>query len=177
MKPENRNIRPEKVSMMAELKDRVSGALYMIVADYNGMDMPKTDELKNSLREQNASYNVVSNRLIEKALETDVPAGLFSGPTATISGSGDVVEVAKIVKKFSTENKMPVIKGGILEGKSITADEVVQLAQLPAKPVLQAQLLGTLTAPCGQLVGVMNQKVSSLLYALNAVIEKKEQNA
>ncbi|MCF7847382.1 MAG: 50S ribosomal protein L10 [Kiritimatiellales bacterium] len=177
MKPENRNIRPEKESIMAELQDRVSGALYMILADYHGLNMPQTDELKKSLREKEASYNVVSNRLMRRALNTEVPADLLSGPTVMISGDGDVVEVAKIIRTFSKKNKKPVVKGGILEGKMITADEVGQLAQLPAKQVLQAQLLGTLMAPCSQLVGVMHQKVASLVYVLNAVREKKEQEA
>jgi len=174
MKPENREIRPEKKSIMAEMKERVVGALYMIWADYHGLDMAKTNELKKNLREKNASYNVVKNRLMRRALDMDLPDELFTGPTAMISGDGDIVEVAKVISTFFKENQKPVVKGGILEGKVISAEEVVQLASLPSKPVLQAQLLGTLSAPCSRLVGVMNQKLASLLYVLNAVIEKKE---
>ena len=176
MKPDSKNIRPEKKSMAVELDQRVSGALYMILADYTGMDMPQTDTLKKSLRDQDASFNVVNNRMLNRALDADV-SDLLKGQTAMIYGSGDVVEVAKIIKKFTAANEVPVVKGGLLEGKLISATEVVELAKLPSKDVLRAQLLGTLQAPCSQLVGVLDQKVTSLVYVLDAVKSKKEQEA
>ncbi|MCF7818613.1 MAG: 50S ribosomal protein L10, partial [Kiritimatiellales bacterium] len=161
MKPDNKDIRPEKQSMAVEIDQRVAGALYMIIADYTGMDMPVTNELKQSLRSNDASYNVVKNRMLNRALPTDA-MDLLKGQTAMIYGSGDVVEVAKILKKFTAKNKKPVVKGGFLEGKAISADDVAELAKLPSKDVMRAILLGTLQAPCSQLVGVMQQKVSSL---------------
>jgi large subunit ribosomal protein L10 len=176
MKPDSKDIRPEKKSIAAELEERVSGALYMILTDYTGMDMPQTTELKQNLRDKDASFNVINNRMLNRTLETDA-SDLLKGQTAMIYGSGDVVEVAKIIKKFTAANQKPTIKGGFLEGKAISADEVVELAKLPAKEVLQAMLLGTLQAPCSQLVGVMHQKVSSLVYVLDAVKTKKEQEA
>ena len=176
MKPEEKGLRPEKKAIAAELDERVSGALYMIVADYNGMDMPATTALKNSLRENGASFNVVKNRMLNRALPVDA-SELLKGQTAMIFGEGDVVEVAKIIKKFTAANEKPVVKGGFLEGKAISAKEVVELAKLPSKDVLRAQLLGTLQAPCSQLVGVLDQKVASLVYVLSAVKDKKEQEA
>lgn len=174
MKPENKGHRPEKKSLYAELETRTTGALYMILADYTGMNMPQTDELKKSLRENDARFNVVSNRLLNRTLEVDASA-MLTGQTAMIYGAGDVVEVAKIVKKFSKVNKKPIVKGGVLEGKLLSADEVAQLADLPSKPVLQAQLLGTLMAPATQLAGVLHQKVSSIVYVLDAARAKKEE--
>jgi large subunit ribosomal protein L10 len=176
MKPEEKGLRPEKVSEAAEIDQRISGALYMILADYNGMDMPTTNALKNSLRENGASYNVVKNRMLNRALSEDASA-LLKGQTAMIYGEGDVVEVAKIIKKFTAKNQKPVIKGGFVEGKAVSAQDVVELAKLPSKDVLRAMLLGTLQAPCSQLVGVMDQKVASLVYVLSAVKDKKEQEA
>ncbi len=176
MKPEEKGLRPEKVAEATEIDERVSGALYMILADYNGMDMPTTTELKNSLRENGASYNVVKNRMLNRALTEDASA-LLKGQTAMIYGDGDVVEVAKVIKKFTAKNQKPVIKGGFVEGKAVTADDVVALAKLPSKDVLRAMLLGTLQAPCSQLVGVLDQKVASLVYVLSAVKDKKEQEA
>jgi len=85
--------------------------------------------------------------------------------------------VAKVIKKFTAVNQKPLIKGGLVEGKAVSADDVVELAKLPSKDVLRAMLLGTLQAPCSQLVGVMNQKVASLVYVLSAVKDKKEQEA
>lgn len=177
MKPESKGLRPEKKSIAAELDERVSGALYMILADYTGMDMPMTTELKSNLRENGAAFNVINNRMLDRVLEGRATE-MLKGQTALIYGAGDVVEVAKVIKKFTAANKQrPVIKGGYLEGKAISGAEVVELAKLPTKPVLQAILLGTLQAPCSQLVGVMNQKVASLVYVLDAVKTKKEQEA
>ena len=176
MKPDSKDIRSEKKSIATELDERVSGALYMILTDYTGMDMPQTTELKQSLSGSDASYNVVKNRMLKRAIDTGSDEPL-RGQTAMIYGSGDVVEVAKIIKKFTAKNQKPVIKGGFLEGKAISAEEVAELANLPSKDILRAMLLGTLQAPCSQLVGVMHQKVSSLVYVLDAVKTKKEQEA
>jgi len=163
--------------MAGEIDERVAGALYMILADYDGMDMPMTTELKNSLRENGARFNVVKNRMLRRAFEEDI-TDLLKGQTAMIYGEGDVVEVAKVIKKFTAKNKKkPVVKGGFVEGKAVTAQDVVALAQLPSKDVLRAQLLGTLQAPCSNLVGVLDQKVASLVYVLSAVKEKREQEA
>ena len=175
MKPEEKGVRPEKVSEAAELDQRVAGALYMIIADYTGMDMPTTTALKSSLRESGATFNVVKKTMLNRSV--DGVDDLLKGQTAMIYGDGDVVEVAKVIKKFTAENAKPVVTGGLVEGKAVTAKDVVELAKLPSKDVLRAMLLGTLQAPCSQLVGVMNQKVSQVVYVLNAVKEKKEQEA
>ena len=139
MKPDNKDIRPEKKSIAAELDQRVAGALFMILTDYTGMDMPQTTELKQNLRDQEASFSVVNNRMLNRALETDA-SDLLKGQTAMIYGSGDVVEVAKVIKKFTAANEKPEIKGGFLEGKAISAADVIDLAKLPSKDVLRAML-------------------------------------
>lgn len=176
MKPESKGIRPEKKAIAAELDERIAGALYMILADYTGMDMPQTTELKENLRDNDATFNVVNNRMLNRAL--DGKAGeMLKGQTALIYGAGDVVEVAKVIKKFAAANQKPVVRGGFLEGKAITGEEVIELAKLPSKDVLRAVLLGTLQAPCSQLVGVLDQKVASLVYVLDAVKTKKEEEA
>lgn len=175
MKPEEKGIRPEKQAMEAEIKETVAGALYMIVADYAGMDMPTTTALKNSLLENGARYSVVKNRLALRSLGSEVK-DLFQGQSALIYGDGDVVEVAKIIQKFRKENAKPEIRGAIVEGKNINAKEVDQLSKLPSKEVLYAMLVGTLQAPMSQVVGVMNNKISSLVYVLEAARNKKEQD-
>lgn len=174
MKPEEKGVRPEKAAMAVEISERVENAPYMIIADYTGMDMPTTTAFKDSLRENGAAFSVVKNRMLARAVEGDLQK-LLQGQSAMICGDGDVVEVAKVIQSFTKENAKPVIRGGVVEGKSISADEVNQLAKLPTKEVLQAMLLGTLQAPKAQLVGVMNNKVSSLVYVLDAVRSKKEQ--
>jgi large subunit ribosomal protein L10 len=180
MSKENKKIRPEKKAMYNEVQENVSGALYMLLADYKGMTMPETDEFKKLLRGTNARVKVVKNTMlgrISKEMGCEGLSDKLKGPTAVIFGAGDVVEVAKILKKFTAEKEKPAVKGGVLEGAVLSAKDVVALASLPGKKEMQAKLVGTLAAPMTQLVGVMNQKVCSLLYVLNAVREKKEQTA
>ena len=174
MSTETKNLRPEKQAMYNEVQESVSGSLYMLLADCTGMSMPETLELKKQLRGVDAKTKVVKNRMLNLICDD---LDTVTGPTTMICGSTDVVEVAKILKKFSDETKKPVMKGGVLEGSVLSADDVVALAKLPGKKELQAKLVGTLAAPMTQVVGVMNQKVCSLLYVLNAVSEKKEQAA
>ena len=179
MSKENKKIRPEKQAMYKEVQESVSGALYMLLADYKGMTMLETDEFKKLLRGANARVKVVKNSMFGR-ISSEMGCngfGNLSGPTTMIFGSGDVVEVAKILKKFSGDKQKPTVKGGVLEGTVLSANDVFELAKLPGKKELQAKLVGTLAAPMTQVVGVMNQKVCSLLYVLNAVREKKEQVA
>ena len=174
MSKEKNSLRPEKQAMYDEVQESISGALYMLLTDCTGMSMPETLELKKQLRGADAKSKVVKNRMLGRICED---LGTLTGPTTMICGSSDVVEVAKILEKFSAENDKPVVKGGVLEGAVLSAEDVVSLAKLPGKKELQAMLVGTLAAPMTQVVGVMNQKVCSLLYVLNAVSEKKEQAA
>ena len=173
MKPEEKGIRPEKRAIDMELKEHVSQAAYMIIADYTGMDMPTTTSLKDSLNDSGARFSVVKNRMLARSFDSNA-TDLLKGQSAMIYGDGDVVEVAKIINKFRKENEVPLIKGGIFEGKSINAEEVEELAKLPSKEVLYSMLVGTLQAPMSQVVGVMNNKISSLVYVLEAARNKKE---
>ena len=173
MKPQEKGIRPEKLAMEAEIVENFSDAVYLIVADYSGMDMPTTTAFKDSLRENGAKFSVVKNRMLARTMSVETH-DLLTGQSAMIYGNGDIVEVAKVIKNFRKENSKPEIKGGVVEGKKINADEVDQLAKLPSKEILYAMLLGTLQAPMSQLVGVMNNKLSSLVYVLEAVRNKKE---
>ena len=173
MKPKEKGIRPEKIAIDMELKEHVSQAAYMIIADYTGMDMPTTTSLKDSLNDSGARFSVVKNRMLARSFDSNT-TDLLKGQSAMIYGDGDVVEVAKIINKFRKENEVPLIKGGIFEGKSINAEEVEELAKLPSKEVLYSMLVGTLQAPMSQVVGVMNNKISSLVYVLEAARNKKE---
>ena len=174
MSEENKNLRPEKLAMFNEVQEAASGALYILLADCNGMSMPETTEFKKQLGDADAKMKVVKNRMLSRVYED---RGRVTGPNAMSFGSGDVVEVAKILKKFSAETEKPTVKGGVLEGVILSVDDVISLAKLPGKKELQAMLVGTVAAPMTSLVGVMNQKVCSLLYVLNAVREKKEEAA
>jgi large subunit ribosomal protein L10 len=175
---ENKNIRPEKQAMAAELKGKISGSLYVLLADFGGMNMPATNDLRGQLRAADAEFHIVKNRVfatVAKGVGLDLSDDLLKGHTGMITGSGDVVEVAKLLKKFAKGSESRSLKGGAFEGKCLSASDVDALAELPPKQVLQSMLVGTLAAPMTNLVGVMDQKVASLVYVLAAVQRKKEE--
>ena len=174
-------MRPEKQSIVKEINGQMSSASFAIFADFTKMDMGKTSALRKKLRESNARFQVVPNRMFRvavKDLGMELPEDLLKGPTAVVFGADDVAETAKALKAFAAANdKMPVVKGGWMDGRALNAADVEILATLPSKKVMQGMLVGTIAAPMSNLVGVMSQKLASLVYVLNAVKEKKEGGA
>ena len=169
-------MRLENKSISDEIRGWLENAAYVILADYRGMKVRQSDVLRKRLGKMQAQIHVVPNRLCKRVV-TDLNWGpvdqAFLGPTALISGSGDVIEAAKLLKEFNDENRLPTIKLGRFEGRYFTPSDIEVLASLPAKPVLHSILVGTIAAPMSQLVGVLKQKVSSLVYVLKAVQDKK----
>lgn len=169
-------MRPEKTSIINELKDNLSGSVFVILADYRGLTAEKTNDLRGRLRERDARMQVVKNRVLDHAAADAGLEGLkdgSTGPSAMVYGNGDVAAVAKILKDFIKEHEKPVIKIGAMEGVILSAQDVEDLASLPSREQLLSMVVGTLAAPMSQVIGVFQQKASSLLYALQAVIDKK----
>ena len=171
-----KRVRPEKQAQLEEIRDRVAASPYVLLADYTGLNSGMTSDLRGRLRKAGARMQVVPNRLFRKAVQAQGEAlqEFLKGSTAMVTGGGDVVEIAKTLFQFHKENKMPVLKAGAFEGRVLTAEDVAALAALPPKPVLQAMFLGTLVAPMSGLVGVLQQKLASLVYVLKAVQDKKQ---
>lgn len=171
-------MRAEKESIAEEIKGHLDGAEFFILADYQGLSVAQTEDLRAKLAENDARMMVLRNRQfmhVAKSMDYDgLGEDRIPGPTAMVYGAGDVVETSKVLKAFIKSNAKPVIKLGALQGKVISAADVTQLADLPSLDQMRGILVGTLAAPMTQLVGVMNQKLSSLVYVLNAVKEKKE---
>jgi large subunit ribosomal protein L10 len=169
-------MRPEKAAMAAELKSKLSDASFVILADYKGLNVVKIAELRRRLRGVNAQLQVIKNRVFAHVAKElgykgfDQPA---AGPSAMVFGKGDVVATAKILKDFIKENEKPVIKTGALQGEALTAADITQLASLPSREQLLAQVVGTLAAPMTQLVGVLQQKTATIVYVLKAIEEQK----
>ena len=170
-------MRPEKEAIVREIKEQLAGASFAILTDFTRMDTAKTASLRRKLRETGARFQVVPNRLfrvVAKQLGYEgIEAGL-KGPTALVYGAGDVAATAKALREFiKGNNKIPVVKLGQLEGAALTVADIEALATLPPKKVLQGMLVGTIAAPMSNLVGVMSQKLASLVYVLKAVADKK----
>jgi large subunit ribosomal protein L10 len=172
-------MRPEKNAMAAQYRQEVSDAVFVLLTDYRGLNVAQAEDLRTKLDDVDAHLRVVQNRIFKHVAEEFSYNGFeasLSGPTAMVVGNGDVVEVAKVLKAFIKENELPVIKIGALEGVILSADEIKQLADLPPRETLLGLLVGTLAAPMTQLVGVMTQAKSSLVYVLKAIEEKKTAN-
>lgn len=171
-------MRAEKESIVSELCQQLGGASYVLLADFQGLTAGRSSDLRLQLHGAGARLQVVSNRLLKIAAKKEPSAGLegigLTGPTAMITGAGDIVAAAKLLRDFAREHERPVVKGGALQGSPLTADQVQQLADLPPREVMLATVVGTIAAPMTQLVRVLSQKAASIVYVLDAVRQKKE---
>ena len=172
-------MRPEKEAITDEMRDRLASSEFVILADYMGLTVEQSQSLRQRLRKADARMLVTKNRLLAHAARSAsleaFAAAVQDGPTAMIHGAGDVVEVSKLLKDFIKENNLPVIKLGALNGDVLSAEDIDQLAGLPGRQELLGMAVGTIAAPLSSLVGVLHQKLASLVYVLKAVQEKKEQ--
>ncbi len=168
-------MRPEKQSILGELNSQVDGSSFVFVTDYRGMKVEQFSELRRKLGKTGARIQVVKNRFLrlitkEKGWQ-DLDTSL-KGQSAIVTGT-DVVQAAKLIKEFSTANKLPVVKAGVMGNVILTSAQIDALADLPPREVLLGQLVGTVAAPLTRLVGVLKQKVSSIVYVLKAIENKK----
>lgn len=168
-------MRPEKNAIINEVREKLEASGYLMLADYKGLNVDIISALREELRKQDSEVHVVKNTFLGKAMASVGMEGLedaLQGPTAMVTGRGDMAQVAKLLADFAKEHEKE-IKGGSLEGDILGADDIKALASLPSRDVLLGMVVGTIAAPMTQLVGVCNQKVSSLLYVLKAVENKK----
>jgi large subunit ribosomal protein L10 len=173
-------MRLEKQSIINDLRARMQQAQFVILADYKGLDVAAMSDLRNRLRGAEAEIHVVQNSLVRLVAKDLGQAGLepgLTGPSAMISGRGDVARAAKVLRDFIKEKEKPTVKIGALQGAILSAKDVGTLADLPSREQLYGQLAGTLAAPMQRLVGVLNQKLASVVYVLKAYQEQKEKAA
>ena len=170
-------IRPEKVAMIAAFKAELVNAKGVVLADYRGIKVAQDTKLRRKMREAGVHYTVIKNNMASIAAKEAGIEGLdayLKGPLAMISSSTDPVAPAKLISEFAKDNKVMEIKGGLVEGKVINADEVKALASLPSREVLLARVLGSMQAPIVGLVNVLQGNIRNLVYALDAVRQQKE---
>ena len=169
----------DKERVVNELAERLKSSPTLIVADYRGLTMPQIDALRGQLLEHGARFAVVKNTLTRRAAEeagVETLLALLEGPTAIafLESEGDPVAVAKALATAARETQVLVIRGGIMEGRSITEDDVQNLAKLPPADVLRAQLVGAVAAPMATVVGLFNAPLRDLVGVLQARIEQLE---
>src|SRR3984885_5116217 len=146
----------DKERVVADLTARLHESDALIVADYRGLTMPQIDALRGRLLEHGARFNVVKNTLTRRAAEAagvHALLALLEGPSAIafIESDGDMVAVAKALADSARDTKVLEIRGGILHGSEISAEDVVELSKLPPFDVLRGQVLAAIIAPITQL--------------------------
>jgi large subunit ribosomal protein L10 len=169
--------RDQKEQVVEELTARLQAAETLLVADYRGLTMPQIDSLRSRLLESGARFTVVKNTLTRRAAEaagTEALLTLLDGPSAIafLEADGDMVAAAKALADAARETQVLEIRGGIMQGRAVTADEVASLATLPPADVLRGQVLGAIVAPLTTLAGLLNAPLQNLVGLIDARIEQ-----
>jgi large subunit ribosomal protein L10 len=167
----------QKEQVVEELTTRLKAADTLLVADYRGLTMPQIDALRTRLLESGARFTVVKNTLTRRAAEaagTDALLALLDGPSAIafLEADGDMVAAAKALADSARETNVLEIRGGIMQGRPVTAGEVETLAKLPPVEVLRGQVLGAIVAPLTTFAGLLNAPLQNLVGLLDARIEQ-----
>jgi large subunit ribosomal protein L10 len=170
-------LKSDKERIVGELTERLQAAETLIVADYRGLTMKEVDALRGELLEHGARFTVVKNSLTRRAAEAagaDAVLTLLDGPTAIafLETDGDPVAVAKALAETARTTKVLTVRGGLLEGRAMTAEEVEELAKLPPFDMLRGQVLGAVAAPLYAIVGLFAAPLQDLHGLLQARIDQ-----
>ena len=159
------NILKQKEEEVNKLAEKLKDAKVILLTDYRGINVADVTKLRAELRAVKGEYKVIKNNIIKRALDANGESGLddlLEGPTAIVIGTEDYLEPSKVIYNFSKNNEFYKIKGGIIDGKVMTAEEIITLAKLPSRQELMAKLAGALLG-----------NITKLAVALDAVREQK----
>jgi large subunit ribosomal protein L10 len=179
VREEKQVLKEKKEQVVAELVERLRSTDTLIVADYRGLSMKEIDGVRSELLQHGARFSVVKNTLTRRAAEeagVEALKDFLDGPTAiAFVGDGDMVAVAKTLSDTARRTKVLAVRGGILQGQTITADQVRDLATLPPLDVLQGQVLGAIVGPMTAVVGLFTAPLRDLVNVLDARIQQLEE--
>ncbi|HEX2938059.1 MAG TPA: 50S ribosomal protein L10 [Ruminiclostridium sp.] len=172
----SKKILEAKQQMVDELAEKMKSAVSGVLVDYKGITVEDDTKLRAELRKEGVFYAVKKNSIIGLAAKK---AGLenfdeyLKGSTAIAISDADLIAPAKILAKFAEGKDNFNLKAGFIEGETVGAEKVQELAKLPSKEVLVAKFLGSMNAPISGFVNVLNGNLRGLVVALNAIAEKK----
>lgn len=155
----------QRKAYVAEVKQKIENASSVVVVDYRGINVEQDTAMRRALREAGVEYRVIKNSALARAFDATGNTGFdeyFNGPSAAAFGGEDSTAPCRVLNEYAGKTPL-TIKCGVVEGKKFDADGIKALANIPAKPVLIAQLLGLLTSP-----------IRSLAVGLSEVAKKKE---
>jgi large subunit ribosomal protein L10 len=171
-------LKREKERVVADLVERLGASDTLIVADYRGLTMPEIDGVRTEVLKHGARFTVVKNTLTKRAAEeAGVPEliELLDGPTAiAFVGDGDMVGVAKALNDTARQTKILSLRGGLLQGNPMSAEQVRDLASLPPADVLRGQVLAAIVAPLSAIAALINAPLQDLVGLIDARIEQLE---
>ena len=174
-------MRAEKKQLVQDIRGLMGLSTGIFLIGYKGLTAAEFTDLRNQLAALGGECHVVPNRLFKRAAAAAGIASMepvvVAEDNAMICGGKDVAAMAKAVKAFARGHEKAPIRLGVVDGHVLTAEQVGELAELPPREVLLAQLLGVLQAPAGNLARVLNAKLASMVYVLSAYLKKKEQAA
>jgi large subunit ribosomal protein L10 len=168
----------QKAEQVELLTEKLKSAKVAVLTDYRGLTVAQMQDLRGKLRGGDVEYRVVKNTLVRRAAEAAGVKALESeleGPVAIAFGYEDLSAPSKLLNEWVRATRLKLdIKGGLVEGRVFSPDQVKQLADLPSREALIAQLMGTMQSPVGQLVGIMQTPVQQLIGVLDAFKAKLE---
>lgn len=165
-----------KEESMQSLVEGLKTAKSAVFANFQGLKVSESEELRAKCIEQNVTYVASKKTLLKRALkdlDLDVDTKAYEGGVAVILGNEDEVAPAQILAKFAKDHELVKLFGGVLEGKYIDSAKVVELSKLPSKQQLYAQLVGTMNAPVSGFVNVLAGNLRGLVRVLSAIQETK----
>ncbi|BBY17589.1 50S ribosomal protein L10 [Mycolicibacterium litorale] len=165
----------DKATAVADIAEQFKEATATVVTEYRGLTVANLAQLRRSLGES-ATYTVAKNTLVKRAASEagiDGLDDLFAGPTAIAFVKGEPVDAAKAIKNFAKDHKALVIKGGYMEGRALSVDEVNRIADLESREVLLAKLAGAMKGNLAKAAGLFNAPASQVARLAAALQEKK----
>ena len=172
---EERTPRADKVAVVDEVRERFGEAEAVLFTEYRGLDVAAMADLRGRLIDADCRYKIYKNTLVRRALSENAPPGtldLLRGPTALAFCGKDPSAAAKALRTFATTHEALVIKGGVLAGTLLNDAQVRELADLPSRHELMAQMLGAFAAPLNALASMMNNLIGEVSGLVQALIDR-----
>ena len=150
----------QKEQQVNELAEKLKDAKLILLVEYRGITVADVTKIRSDLRNVKGEYKVIKNNIVKRALDANGEGGLdnlLEGPVALIIGEEDYLEPSKVIYNYSKDHEFYKIKGGIIDGKIMTAEEIITLAKLPSRQELLAKLAGSLLGTITKLAATLDQ--------------------
>jgi large subunit ribosomal protein L10 len=168
--------RSRKEELVTQYRQLLEASKGIVLTTYSGLTVREMQDLRGRIREAGGELCVVKNRLAQRAFkeaDLSLPQGVLDGATAIGFAKEEFLGVAKAIVELSKESDFVRVKGGMMEGEIYSAAQVVQLAELPPLPVVQARLLGLLQAPAGRVVSALANSIRQVVNTLHAYAQSE----